>query len=413
MEHLRSEVRDAFAKEQAKYPPAVSLRHDIVSATALKRRPQRSYQWIAVAAALAIAALVVAGLLSSRLLQRASVPGATPGATPSATPSGDYGSPPAGVNLIWVHDPNHPTWLSGFDWDFQVRATLKLDAEKTNVTMAPNGQAFGLGLYAKGGNWEYLDRLGHSVAAPTTLQGAVNPRWADDNRHVCSIRLDQQTFEWTLWTQLPGEAPKQVGVVAQDSSLGQTALSLEACTFKNDAAIIVRTTVAWPSEYWVIRLSDGKVILHRTRTGTDVSNIVASPDGTLIALNSARSIGAVDGGASSTVVIRVSDEKVMATLDPTMGVLGFSGDNSHVLVTLAPWVGGSPAHLGVVNLASGNTVWKDSGEALFGGFVAEPGGSRFVLAYPTGQQGPGPATIVVVNGDGTSTTLDSPSAPTW
>src|SRR6266536_2232472 len=107
MEHLRSEVRDAFAKEQAKYPPAVSLRHDIVSATALKRRPQRSYQWIAVAAALAIAALVVAGLLSSRLLQRASVPGATPGATPSATPSGDYGSPPAGVNLIWVHDPNH------------------------------------------------------------------------------------------------------------------------------------------------------------------------------------------------------------------------------------------------------------------------------------------------------------------
>src|SRR6266536_1395858 len=105
MEHLRSEVRDAFAKEQAKYPPAVSLRHDIVSATALKSRPQRSYQWIAVAAALAIAALVVAGLLSSRLLQRASVPGATP----SATPSGDYGSPPAGVNLIWVHDPNHPT----------------------------------------------------------------------------------------------------------------------------------------------------------------------------------------------------------------------------------------------------------------------------------------------------------------
>src|SRR6266566_457640 len=106
MKDLRSEVRDAFAKEQAKHPPAVSLRHDIVRATALTRRPQRSYQWIAVAAALAIAALVVAGLLSTRLLQRASVPAATPGATPSASPSDDYGPPPTGVNLFWVHDPN-------------------------------------------------------------------------------------------------------------------------------------------------------------------------------------------------------------------------------------------------------------------------------------------------------------------
>ena len=96
-----------------------------------------------------------------------------------------------------------------------------------------------------------------------------------------------------------------------------------------------------------------------------------------------------------------------------MGVLGFSGDNSNVLVTLAPWVGGSPAHLGVVNLASGNTIWQDAGNSLFGGFIAEPGGSRFVLAYPTVQQGPGPATIVVVSGDGSSTTLDAPYAPTW
>jgi hypothetical protein len=413
MEDLRPEVRDAFAKEQAKHPPAVSLRHDVVSATALNRRPQRSYQWIAVAAALAIAALVVAGLLSSRVLQRANVPGATPGVSPSPRSTDDYGPPPAGVNLIWVHDPNHPTWLDGFGWDLKVRATLKLDPEKTNVTMAPDGQAFGLGLYAKGGNWEYLDRLGNSVAAPTTLAGAINPRWADDNQHVCSIRFDQQTFEWTVWTQLPGEAPKQVSVVAQDTSIGQTGLSLEACSFKNDAAVVVRTVIASPTEYWVIRLSDGKVILHRTRTGTDVSNIVASHDGTLIALNSARSTGAVDGGASSTVVIRVSDGTVVATLDATMGVLGFSGDNSRVLVTLAPWVGGSAAHLGVVNLASGATVWQDTGSALFGGFIAEPGGSRFVLAYPTGQQGPGPATIVVVNGDGSSTALDSPYAPTW
>jgi hypothetical protein len=409
VDDLRSELREAFAKEQAKHPPAASLRHDIVSATALQRRAPRNYQWIAVAATLAIAALVVAGLLSSRLLQRASVPAATPG----ASPSDDHGPPPAGVNLIWVHDPNHPTWIDGFDWDAKVRATLKLDPEKTNVTMAPDGQAFGLGLYAKGGNWEYLDRLGNSVAAPTTLAGAINPRWADDNRHVCSMTFDQQTFEWKLWTQLPGEAPKQVSVVAQDASVGQTGLSLEACSFRNDAAVVVRTVVAWPAEYWVIHLSDGKVALHRTLTGTDVSNIVASADGTLIALNSARSTGALDGGAASTAVVRVSDGTVVATLAPTIGVLSFSGDNSNVLVTLAPWVGGSPAHLGVVNLASGNTIWQDAGDSLFGGFIAEPGGSRFVLAYPTGQQGPGPARIVVVRGDGSSTTLDAPYAPTW
>ncbi len=411
MDDLRAEIRAAFEKEQGAHPPASDLRPNLVRTAAAEPRPAPNFQWMAIAAAFLIAALVVVGLMSSRLNNRATVN--PPGATPASTPTGDYGAPPAGVNLIYVHDPNHPSWLTGFDWSGKPRGTLKLDPTQTAVTMAPDGQTFALGLYAKGGNWQFLDRVGTPIGGPTTLPGVINPMWADDEKHVCGITFDQ-AYQWILWTQVPGETAKQVTVIARDSNIGQSFVGLLSCSFRSDIAIAVRT-LGPPSEFWVIQLSTGKVLAHRL-VSTPMASMVASGDSTLVAENSLASTAFVGAEASSarsrTTIRRLSDGSVVATIDGSMGVLAFSADNSRALVTLAPWVGGQPAHLGVVDVHTGRLVWQDEGTALFGGWVAEPGGNGFALAYPTTAQGPGPATILLVSGDGASTKLGV-YAPTW
>jgi hypothetical protein len=281
--------------------------------------------------------------------------------------------------------------------------------------MAPDGQTFAVGLNAKGGAWEFLDRLGKPVAAPSTLAGALLPMWADDTKHVCSTAFDQQALTWSLWTELPGEAAKQVGVFATDATPGESSLQVIACSFKNDVAIVVRGVQAWPVEYWLVRLSDGSVFADRKRSGTDVATLVASPDAKLIAESSSKSTGQIDGAAAFTTIRKVSDGSTVATIYPEMGVLAFSADDSSMLVTLSPWVGGKPIHLGVINLQTWSVVWQDDGTnaVWFGQFVAEPGGGRFAIAYPTTDQYPSPATIVIVGPDGAATRLDRTYTPAW
>ena len=270
MDELRSEIRAAFEKEQAGLAPAAALRRNLVDAVAAQQRPTRNFQWVAVAAAVLLAILVVAGLMSTRLLARhanVNSPRASPArqATPVAQ---DYGPPPAGVNLLYVHDPNNPSWLIGYDWTGQPRGTVKLaqplGADQV-IGMAPDGQAFAVGLNAKGGNWTYYDRLGAPISTPPPTLGAFLPMWADDNRHICSMSFDQQTFAWALGTQLAGEGRKQVAIIATDSGLGQTSLALVSCSFHNDQAIVVRTTNSSPAELWVVRISDGKVLCPTAR----------------------------------------------------------------------------------------------------------------------------------------------------
>ena len=416
MDDPRSEIRDAFEREQAAHPPAVGLRPATVRAASTRPRPEQpNLQWLAMVATIVIGVLIVVALMSSRLTNRGAISRTPASSAATTSPAGDYGPPPAGVNLIYVHDPGHRTWLIGYDWSGKPRATVKLDPTQTAVTMAPDGQTFALGLYAKGGNWQFLDSFGKPIGGPTALPGVINPRWADDNRHVCGITLDQQTFAWTLWTQLPGEAAKRVTEIARDSGIGQSFVGLVACSFKNDTAVAVRTLNV-PTEYWVIQLSTGKLLKHRDNL-PPMASIVVSDDSSLVAENSTRSTGMVDAPASSTrsaTTIRfLTKDTVVTTIDGSMGVLAFSGDKSLALVTLAPWVGGQPAHLGVVDLSTGAVIWQDDGTTVFDWFVVQPGGRSFALSYSaSGQPGPGPATVLIVSGDGTAIKLGVYS-PTW
>ena len=128
MDELRPEIRAAFEKEQAGLAPSAALRRNLVEAVAAQPRPGRNFQWVAVAAAVLLAILVVAGLMSTRLLARhANVNSPFASGAREATPvAGDYGPPPTGVNLLYVHDPDHASWLIAYDWSGQPRGTVKL-----------------------------------------------------------------------------------------------------------------------------------------------------------------------------------------------------------------------------------------------------------------------------------------------
>lgn len=410
MDDIRSEIRAAFQKEQAVNPPTADLRPRIVRAVgAQPRRRSTNLQWVAAAAAIVLAALVVAGLMSTRLANRGSVP-THPKAVVTPSPVGDYGPPPAGVPLFYLQDPNHRGWYTGFDWNGVPRGTIKLatplDAS-ISLQQAPDGSAFQLSPYGKGGGNLFYNRLGLNQMAGTA------GTWADDSQHTCSVVLDRQKYTWTLITGGPGQQPEgqTVTLLATDSGIGQTSINLAACSFKNDRAIAVRTSIAWPSEMWLVRLSDGKVLSHTPVDGNGkLVGVVASPDGSLIAENSMRSAAVGDQGASSTVIRRVADRTVRTSLDPTMGVLGFSADNSMVLVTTSPVLNGQPTHLAAVDLGTGNVIWRYDGTETFAGFQVAPVGSAFAVMLENAIRGGGHpvVTVVMVFGDGR--TVDLPAS---
>jgi hypothetical protein len=374
MDEMRSEIRAAFEKEQAANPPAAALRRNVVVAVAAQPRPAANLQWLAVAAAILLGFAVVVGLMSSRLAHQAPVPGNNPKASPVA----DYGAPPAGVALLYVRDPNNPLWLIGFDWSGNPRGTVKLDPSIPSVQMAPDGSAFEVGGTYKGGGGAYLDRLGQAIPGPQAMDVA-GAQWADDNRHQCLITLNQQTFVWGLGTVLPGQAVQPVGVIARDRGIGQTGISLIACSFKNNLALALRTTIASPAELWAIRLSDGKVLSHRTYPVQQLATVVASRDGLYVAESS----GNITPPQipQTTIIRRVADGKQVANLESFAQVIAFSADDTMVLISNGQLYSSmTPADLAVVEWSSGQVTWSYHGPETFAGFTSRPDANGFAVA---------------------------------
>jgi hypothetical protein len=422
MDDLRSEIRAAFEKEQAAHPPSGGLRTNLVSAAATQTRPKPNLQWIAVAVAAVLGVLIVAGLMSTRLGPRASVPGnkATSTRLSSPTPSKDYGPPPVGTPLLYVHDPNNPAWLIAFDWSGKPVGTVKLAGaiaqDPSAVHMAPDGSGFELGGTYKGGGGTFLDRLGNPIVTESGPTGQVGAMWADDNRHQCVLTLSS-TYVWRLGTQLPGQPIRPVAVIARDPGIGQSGISLAACSFHNDLAIAVRTTIAWPTELWVVRLSDGAVAHHSYSSSGRLSSLVASSDGTYVAESSSQGRGFdspdASQGAASTIIRRVSDWQVVKRLDASVQVMRFSTDGALVLaVKLQP--PNSAGMLTVLNWSAGSILWQRQSTAPFAvAVLTQPAGRDFALAFAALGGPPLKATIWIVHGDGSVTQLPQKYEAAW
>jgi hypothetical protein len=397
MKDLRSEVHAAFQKEQAAHPAMAGMRRSIVDATMARPRRELRLQWLAVAAVLVISALVIVTLASSRLAARGPAP-AHSSPKPVTKVDGDYGPPPAGVALFYLKDPDHAGWYVGFDWSATPRATLKLPTSDANMNLAQSadGSYFIYRPGAKGGGGQFYDRLGKPLIGNGGFAAAV---WADDNSHQCGMAVDESAGKWILATQLPGQPAKDVANVAPYSAGDQSAIGLLACSYRNDRAVLVRITNSYPTDLWVIQLSDGKVLTHTTYAdnGTQLGNLVASRDGSLVSLNSSQSSGGTSSFGPSQVV-HASDGALVAKFDASFGVLGFSADNKTVLVTTSPWVFGSPSHLAVLAIPSGDILWRYDGPEQLTGFFTNPAGSGFALMLqsPSEPAGPHPPVDVTI-----------------
>ena len=396
MKDLRSEVRSAFDKEQAASPPASDLRRSIVAATVDRPHHGSNLQWVAAAAALLITALVILSLLASRVALRSQAPAhSTP--SPSATAAnGDYGPAPAGLPLFYLKDPRHDGWFVGFDWSGTPRATLKLPTsdQSMNLAQSADGSFFIYLPGAKGGGGQFYDRLGKPLAGNGGFAGAA---WADDNSHQCGMAVDESAGKWILATQTPGQPAKNVATVAQYSAGDQAAVVLLACSFRNDRAVLERIANSYPTDLWVIQLSDGRVLTHSSYTdnGSQFGQLTASPDGSLVALNSSKAFGGTNWFGPTTIG-RVADGSLVAKVDASYAVLGFSTDDKTVLVTTSPWVYGAPTHLAILALPSGNVLWHYDGPEQFTGFFTHPAGSGFAVMLQDTTQPAGPHPIVDV-----------------
>jgi hypothetical protein len=322
-----------------------------------------------------------------------STPSTAAPSTPKPTPISDYGPPPAGVSLLYVHDPEHASWLIGFDWTGKPRSTIKL-VLSAPLRQAPNGSAFETGSAIKGAGQAFLDRLGQTTSGPPGVGSTVAEMWSDDSSHMCLVTLDQQTFTWGLSTIQLGQPTRAVAVIARDEGAGQSGINPVACSFNNDVAILVRSTIAWPAEEWVVRLSDGLVLAHRQYVFQQLASVVASPDGTYVAENSVLSSplsSPPPTAASQTLITRSPGGTVAGTLDSKLAVLGFSGDGSRVLVGAlidplvaqgqggVPQNGLGPSHLEIVDWKTGQVEWRYDGPEALGSFAGQPGGSEIAI----------------------------------
>lgn len=401
MEDLRAQVRAAFQHDQQANPMSSGLRDRVATAVRAPRH-ETNLQWATVVAAALIGTLVITALITSRVASTVSL--AHPRPSPSPRLVEDYGTPPAGVPLIYLQDPKNTSWYIGFDWSGAPRGTIKL-TQPADIDQSPDGSWFEIGSPGKGGTGQFLDRLGRPLSQGVPVQN-VSGMWADDSRHICGMTLDQQKFTWTLVTFGPNQPMSNVAVVAQDSGLGQTGLDVAACSFKNDRAMVVRTTVASPSEAWLIRLSDGRALGHTVfhPNANGVASIVASPDATLEAENAGPS-------TPSTNIWRnpISPAlQLAATLDRSVSVLAISADDSAALVTTAPDVQGKPSHLAVVDVATGRLVWRYDGPDEYAGAATESSGAGFAirLKAPTDVATmANPIHVVIVRGGGTSVAI--------
>lgn len=415
MDDLRTEIRKAFDEDQMAHPPMPNLRSTIVHAAhSAERGRENRWQWVAAVAAVLLAAVVIAALMSTRLTGRP-VP-SRPLASPSPA-SSDYGPPPAGVSLIYVANPTHAGWYTGFDWSGQPRGTVKL-AQPLNqdqfLTQAPDGSGFVVAAF-KGLSGELLDRLGQPF--PDQMQGArlQSVIWSDDSRQLCV--LIGGPSQWSLGLLTPGQGgTAATNVVALDSSnltSGDIAIRVASCSPAKDRAVLVYSYFERPTEAWIVRISDGAIVKHEIYPADQLADIVPSGDGSLLAYNSNLSTGYLLGGtAPKTTIRRASDGSLVTNLDPSMAVVAFSADSSRALVTTTPWASGVATHLAMVDVSTGAVLWRYDTAGELAAYRVQPNGESFaVMMQSTSDQSAklpslhSPIELVIVHPDGKSTLL--------
>jgi hypothetical protein len=344
---------------------------------------------------------------------------ASPSASPSPAPSPppDYGSPPGGVDLLYVMVPDAPSWLVGYDWQGKPRATVHLkeldghtDQLGSGISVAPSGNEF---IY---GDMYTFDRLGHLVyQAQPVGKGGVATTWSEDGQLLCGVEeatssVDSSgngTADFYFVRRSPtGPAVRVAHFLHVDGIPGDMGYNVFACSHWLDRALLARTVCCGISGVIVMRISDGAILGTWNRnTG---GQPVFSPDGQEIADPTMTADGKT---TTSTEVRLLLGGTVMARYGPGISFLGFSANNRYAAVTVA-------GRTQVIEVSSRRVVWRDPLNRTFSRLWARPGlGGDVAIAFTaTPVQVPCPnastsmctnprSNMVIVHADGSSAEL--------
>jgi hypothetical protein len=281
--------------------------------------------------------------------------------------------------------------------------------------MSPDGQFFVL---LESGVFLFLDRFGHRIANSPAALGFGT--WADDNRHMCQVDLDNKTAISRLLIQSPNGGVRQVAEIAPAAGPGWSSINVIACSVKNDRAIASRYSNDGVSDVWVIRLSSGDVVSHRTYAPGRVASVVASRDAAWLAENSTLSWQpSPQQGAPLTTVRRVTDWHVIFTVPGQVVVRGFSADDSRVLAVKNASDPLGPILSEIIDLSSRHVLWHNLSTEEAMGFDTRAGSGDLVLEMrsPIAPACPIscllPVGLVFVQGDGSTIQVPGLYNPVW
>lgn len=276
MSDFDGELRAALAAQQRRLGPVgdapTRLLHDGLHS------PRRRYalQLTGALAALVAIATVVGVLMLTREHSRPAPAQPTSQPKPSQTwqsklttsyPLSAPLSVPDATPVILFRDPADRNQIDGVTWDGQTQGRVMVLDSMAGMLPNPQGTRF-----VSGSN--VYDRAGNRIYQLSGLTKGGGPRWADDGQHLCglsgtSLLLMSDGRTATVVT-LPPLASDQVGI------------SVAACSYRNDRAVVINTApIGSTIQYWVVQLSTGRILSHRTLASQTF--VVASLDASTIA----------------------------------------------------------------------------------------------------------------------------------
>ncbi len=397
MNDLRREINEIFASQQTQMGDVSQTSNRMMRAATGTRRvnPQlwRSVAGVAmvlVAAAAVGTAVVIRGLQPKGVVTHhpSPTPSATPAPTPAPTAMAQALNVPDSTPVILFRDPVDVQQIDGITWDGSASGRVAANPGQGFI-QNPSGTLYGI-------QGSIRNRTGAVVATPSVNTKGFQATWADDGQHYCSMvsadALGQPGGEpTTLQLTTVGKAPRNIAQIGRVYE--QTSAGVAACSIEKDRAVAVQSnSVAFTVQFWVVKLSTGRVVWTRPSSG----EVRSSRDGQYIA-------EIITGGTGSATTTIYSPTG--AVLGHVAGrIEGFSWDGS-LAVQMATY----GSQVSVINWRSGAVVWTGPSDGGYLDAIPEPGGQGIAVSVRNPQHpqtgGFPPRDIYVVTPDGQAVKL--------
>jgi hypothetical protein len=310
---------------------AYDRRHTAEVFSELPRRRGRDRSWVLAACACIIAAAVVATLLLPGLL-----PAARPASPRRPAPvHSDTPAPSATPQPSTLVVQGAP-WVK-LDWSGNRVGSFQLPILPGGGYIQESPSPDGTMVVAQSfrGGMVLVDAGdGHVVGTPPRLGrpgdiGQPALVWSDDSRHVCALSRTASDLELMVAQVDPRNGEGAVRGIHVPGVPADGVTSVDACSFRADRAVISEsqgTGSNGTAVVVVIRLSDGRVLLHHGYPApAPFVNVNASADGRFLV-----GFGA-EQPATKSVVVDLATGDVVAHID---GVgMAFSADDRYLAVS--------------------------------------------------------------------------------